>query len=142
MRMRSTTRDQVESREWGVESGARALSTLCSPLSTLHFARRAGQAPRRNGSSRRAFTLIELMVVIVVIAILLSIIVPAVQGARVKVTEAAVINEINQLSNSIATFQARFGVEPPSQFSIYLTQAGWSGDPAAMAAMRRIWPQF
>jgi prepilin-type N-terminal cleavage/methylation domain-containing protein len=94
------------------------------------------------GQNRRAFTLVELMVVIVIIGILMAILLPVIGRIRVNVNEARVITEINGLSTGIATFKSKFGVEPPSRISIYLTQAGWTGDPASMATIRTIWPQF
>lgn len=52
------------------------------------------------------------------------------------------VNEINGLSQAIAAFKAKYGVEPPSKFSLYLTQAGWNGDAVNTAIVRQIWPQF
>jgi general secretion pathway protein G len=105
-----------------------------------------GDEARRLGDERcaapRGFTLIELMVVVVIVSILLALIVPAIQRARIAANEARVVAEINQLGAAISAFKAKYGVEPPSQFSIYLTQAGWNGNPAAMALVKRIWPQF
>jgi prepilin-type N-terminal cleavage/methylation domain-containing protein len=91
---------------------------------------------------RAAFTLVELMVVVVIISILLAILLPAISKIRTNVNEARVISEINQLSTAITAFKSKYGIEPPSQISIYLTQAGWTGDPASMATIRTIWPQF
>src|SRR5262249_2869355 len=45
-------------------------------------------------------------------------------------------------STAIGTFKSKYGSEPPSRISIYLTKAGWTGDPASMATIRSIWPQF
>lgn len=90
----------------------------------------------------RGFTLIELMVVIVIIALLLALLVPALGKARATATETKVISEIKGLESGIAAFKSKYGLEPPSQFVLYLTSAGWTSDPASRALVRRIWPQF
>ncbi|HEY3968782.1 MAG TPA: prepilin-type N-terminal cleavage/methylation domain-containing protein [Planctomycetaceae bacterium] len=91
---------------------------------------------------RRAFTLVEMMVVIVIIGILAGLTIPALMRARLTAMEARVVVEIKQLESGIAAFKAKYGVEPPSQFNLYLTQTGWSADPNAMSIVRQIWPQF
>lgn len=91
---------------------------------------------------RRGFTLVELMVVVVVIAILMALLLPAIGRVRTNVMEAKVITEINGLSSAIAAFKAKYGAEPPSRISIYLTTAGWNGDPTSRGIIRSIWPQF
>lgn len=97
----------------------------------------------KGGALRRsAFTLVEMMVVVVIIAILAGLIVPALRKAMITANEARVITEIRGLESAIAAFKAKYGCEPPSRFSLYLTQAGWSNDPTNTAIVRQIWPQF
>jgi len=91
---------------------------------------------------RRAFTLVELMVVIVIIGVLMSLILPAISRARRAAQEAKVMTEINGLASAISGFKAKYGVEPPSSISIYLTSGGWNGDPTSRGIIRSIWPQF
>jgi general secretion pathway protein G len=91
---------------------------------------------------RRAFTLVEMMVVVVIIAVLAGLLLPALQSARVRANEARVVTEIKGLESAIAAFKAKYGVEPPSRFSLYLTQAGWQNDVVSTAIVRQIWPQF
>ncbi|MSR58939.1 MAG: prepilin-type N-terminal cleavage/methylation domain-containing protein [Planctomycetaceae bacterium] len=108
--------------------------------------RRAGDAPR--SPSRRGFTLVEMLVVIVIIAILVALILPAIFGAKVKANEARVRTEIASLDAAVTAFKARFGIEPPSRFVIYFgqtavqNQTAWINDPAMKALVTRMWPQF
>ena len=89
---------------------------------------------------RGGFTLIELMIVIVIIAILIGLLLPAVQGAIRKARVAGVKNEIGQLESAIAKFKADRGIEPPSSIFVYETGGGW--DASSMALIRQMWPQF
>jgi general secretion pathway protein G len=113
--------------------------------SSLRRARRlhpGAYTPGSPGAARPAFTLVEMMVVIVIIAILAGLLLPAIQTARMRANEAKVTVEIKGLESAIAAFKAKYGVEPPSRFSLYLTQTGWSNDPVSTAIVRQIWPQF
>lgn len=90
----------------------------------------------------RGFTLIELMVVVVIIAVLLALLVPALGRARVAATEVKVISEIKALESALSAFRSKYGCDPPSQFVLYLTSAGWQNDSVNRAVARRIWPQI
>lgn len=78
--------------------------------------RRTATAP---GLQPRGFTLLELMIAIVVIAILAAFLLPAIQGITGTAKDSAVRNEISQLESAIATFKAKYGIEPPSAIKIY-----------------------
>ncbi len=62
---------------------------------------------------RRAFTLIELMVVILIIAILASLLLVAVQGAMARAKEARTIIEIDQMAQALEAYRAKYGDYPP-----------------------------
>ena len=98
----------------------------------------------RPSASRRGggFTLIEMMIVIVIIGVLMALILPALSAARVRANETRVITEIKQLEAAIAAFKAKYGIDPPSQFSLYLTLQGWQNDPVNFGVAKRIWPQM
>lgn len=91
-------------------------------------------------SRRQGFTLLELLIVIVVVAILAAFIIPAVGAGITKAREAGVRSEISQLDSAIAKFKADHGIEPPS--SIYLSETGANWDAASAATIRQIWPQY
>ena len=57
--------------------------------------------PNTDPTARGGFTLLELLIVIAIIAILMSLIIPAIAGARRRAQEAAVATELTQLDQAI-----------------------------------------
>lgn len=92
--------------------------------------------------NRAGFTLVELLVVIVVISVLLALILPAISRVRQSVNVAKVQTEISQLESAIIQFRGTYGIEPPSRFVIYITEAGWNSDLPSKVIARRMWPHF
>jgi prepilin-type N-terminal cleavage/methylation domain-containing protein len=101
----------------------------------------------QRAAARLAFTLLELLIAISIIAILASLILAVAGSASRKAHDAQVSADILNLATGIAAFKQRFGVEPPSSIYLYEQASGWTNasDPNAarsMGLIRQIWPQF
>lgn len=99
---------------------------------------------------RSAFTLIELIVVIMIIVILAGLLMVGVQAAVGRARTAAVAVDIKNLEQGIKEFQSKFGVTeaPPSGLILFEQADDWADFSSGMntqqnaALIRRLWPNF
>lgn len=102
------------------------------------------QFSREHSQLRQGFTLIEIMISIVIVAVLMSLLLPALGSVRVRAQIAQVHAEMDTFKASIAQFKTRFGVEPPSAVTIFESPADWAlpANARSRRIVKQLWPQF
>jgi prepilin-type N-terminal cleavage/methylation domain-containing protein/prepilin-type processing-associated H-X9-DG protein len=76
-----------------------------------------------NHSMRRGFTLIEILVVVGIVAVLVALLLPAVQAAREGARRALCISQLRQIATGMQTYVSSVGTFPPGYVSRILRPA-------------------
>jgi prepilin-type N-terminal cleavage/methylation domain-containing protein len=99
-------------------------------------------------SRRGGFTLVELLIVIAIIAIMIALLIPAVQMARRTVKQVQVRNDLEQLQQGIQAFKTHFQIPYiPSKLRLRANLAAYNNpqdqlDIDSWRYLKRVWPRL
>ena len=83
-----------------------------------------------NPHSKKAFTLVEMLLVVAIIAVLVALLMPTLTKARIVVQVGVVKADLSQIELALERFQNDFGEFPPTAVPGYsLKDQGWGDIP-------------
>ena len=88
--------------------------------------------------NRKAFTLVELLVVITIIGILTGLVTAAAVAARRRAKIATVVMEVKQLEAACQAYKEKFGEYPPISPGGWIARPGRCYDNANGGSKRRV----
>jgi prepilin-type N-terminal cleavage/methylation domain-containing protein len=96
--------------------GQGTIYRYCKPRIICDRCSGTGKVPRPKG---KAFTLLELLIVMTVIAILIAILVPVLRQSRIAVRNTECMNNLRQIGVSCDSYVGDWQTYPPAQGYIY-----------------------
>jgi prepilin-type N-terminal cleavage/methylation domain-containing protein len=88
---------------------------------------------RRRSAHPLGFTLIELLVVIAIIAVLIGLLLPAIQKVRIVGRRMQTTNDLSQLTSAVSSFKNEWKAVPPNQFRLPVTPVSTNTNPTQAA---------
>jgi prepilin-type N-terminal cleavage/methylation domain-containing protein len=91
-------------------------------------------------SRRHAFTLVELLVVMAIIAVLVALLLPAVNSAREAARRTSCMNNTKQVALATMNFESAYQYFPPTRTLVFNTSTGKAQSGGGWSTLARVLP--